>query len=92
MVAALAARNMESGMTTTEAEQDIYNPTVSVRRVGSDGLVVMRCPHCGRREHHLHGAGSDAGPNYGHRLAHCLPDELPPSLRGKSLGYFLRGW
>jgi hypothetical protein len=75
-------------MTTTDAYD--CNPTVSVRRSGTHGLVIMHCPHCGRRDH-LHGTGNEAGPDFGHRLAHCLPQELPASLRGKSLGYFLRG-
>jgi len=66
------------------------NPTVAVRLVDGHRLKVVRCPHCGRRDHHLHGDGGDAGPDYGHRVSHCIPDDLPPSLRGKPLGYFLR--
>lgn len=42
------------------------------------GLIVLRCPYCGRE--HIHGAG------YGHRAAHCGAHGgyvlVPPSRAG----------
>ena len=50
----------------------ITPPTVTavdVRRTRVTRVVVIKCPHCGRRHEHGWGYGDDADP--GHRLAHC---------------------
>jgi hypothetical protein len=60
-------------------------PTVAAIRVRANTLRVA-CPHCATR--HYHGA-SGAGPHHGHRVAHCIDADLPPALRGHSLGYDL---
>jgi hypothetical protein len=75
-------------ITAAEAMTEL-NPLVAVRRVDGHGILILHCPNCGRRDH-LQGDGGDAGPDYGHRLAHCILDDLPPTPRGKSLGDFLR--
>jgi hypothetical protein len=42
----------------------------------STALMILRCPHCGRRNHHLRGDGGGAGPDYGYCWAHYIRDEL----------------
>lgn len=32
-------------------------------------VLILACPHCGRR--HVHGGGRDDAPDYGPRVAHC---------------------
>ncbi len=44
------------------------------------GLIVDRCPHCGRR--HVHGGGPVDGDHDGHRASDCRA--------GFAIGYFLR--
>jgi hypothetical protein len=57
-------------------------PIAYVRFAGHDRspsqLMVICCPYC--NEVHYHGSGGRAGPDFGHRLAHC----------GGSLGYELK--
>jgi hypothetical protein len=73
-------------------------PTVVGIRYDRYGLEIV-CPFCritkgrgkGKPRHHYHGTGGDPGPNYGHRVAHCVPTDLPPELRERkaSLGYYI---
>jgi len=41
-----------------------------------DGIwsLIVACPFCGDR--HQHGGGSDAEPDIGYRLSHCLDGDL----------------
>ena len=62
---------------------------VTVRRTPKDSLKILHCPFCGSE--HWHGAGGDPGPDYGHRVAHCFPENVPVHLRERyERGYFLR--
>jgi len=60
--------------------------TVYVRRRGDIDLVIDSCPYCGQR--HSHGSGGESGPDFGHRVPHCLPQKVLPRWRamyGKDL-------
>lgn len=62
------------------------NPVVHVKhRKGQ--LTIRRCPFCSKK--HYHGDGGVAGPRFGHRLAHCVTQQLPDALRDVVLGYHL---
>ena len=55
-----------------------------------NSLIVRRCPICGKR--HTHGAAGEAGPNFGHRIAHCVfrkRDAVREAARLR--GYVLEG-
>jgi hypothetical protein len=62
-------------------------PVVRCVVKGND-LIVAQCPVCGKK--HQHGAGGQAGPNYGHRLAHCVLRKRDPEREAaRRRGYIL---
>ena len=64
-------------------------PIIRCRVQGND-LIVTRCPVCGRR--HTHGAAGKAGPDFGHRIAHCcFRTKDPVREAARRRGYLLVG-
>ena len=64
-------------------------PVVRCLVKGND-LIVARCPVCGSR--HIHGRAGEAGPDFGHRLAHCCFRKKDPEREAARLrGYVLTG-
>jgi len=53
-------------------------PPVVRCTVKGGSLIIERCPLCGKR--HTHGTGGKAGPDFGHRLAHCFVREKGTAL------------
>ena len=58
--------------------------------------VRVFCPYCReyrRRKQgawHYHGDGGRAGPDLGHRVAHCWDEDSPWHFRNGGGGYYLR--
>jgi hypothetical protein len=66
---------------------------VIVAATRNGNSLRIECPFCrtrkgwrrGQPKFRTHGTGGEPGP--WHRVAHCASDDLPPHLRGRSLGY-----